>query len=261
MEDLAWSHCWSEPNRVARIWRRFGGDRVLELIEETQNPDEFDIAKGPKKMRFSYTTAPITTPVLPDSTVPPRSKRTSAPPLARNNSSKRLDRNTSLRRRSTLLPSSDPNQRPFDAILNFLPNDIPDKIILKNAILVTTLTRPYFVAASDTLPPPTLRFRSEGAITRSDTRLAAPKGPTRKWSLFRGTTSAARSLSSVNDQSASRPQLRDSRTNSSVSVMSARNVASLLTLRKPASSISCRQHLPNVGVQPIRQFSRMSTRA
>ncbi|KLO09830.1 hypothetical protein SCHPADRAFT_943303 [Schizopora paradoxa] len=225
--------------QVARIWRRFGGDRVQELIEETQNPDEFDITKGPKKMRFSYTTAPITTPVLPDSTVPPRSKTTSTPPLTRDNSSKQLERSSTMRRRSAVLPPSDPNQRPFDAILNFLPSDIPDKIILKNAILVTTLTRPYFVAASETLPPPTLRFRSEGAVTRSDTRLAVPKGPARKWSLFRGTSSiAARSFPFVNDQSAlaasaGRPQMRDSRQTSNASVTSARNVASLLTLRKP----------------------------
>ncbi|KAH9177742.1 hypothetical protein EDB89DRAFT_1902338 [Lactarius sanguifluus] len=46
------------------------------------------------------------------------------------------------------LPSPDSSQRPFDALVNFLPHNISDKSLLKQAILVTTISRPFLVAAT-----------------------------------------------------------------------------------------------------------------
>lgn len=48
----------------------------------------------------------------------------------------------------TKKPSSDPYQRPFDAILNFMHPSLPEKAILKEAILVTTLSHPFLATAS-----------------------------------------------------------------------------------------------------------------
>ncbi|PPR03805.1 hypothetical protein CVT24_007492, partial [Panaeolus cyanescens] len=61
------------------------------------------------------------------------------------------------------LPSSNSNSanagasgyyRPFDAIINFLPGGVPDKALLKNAILVTTLSAQY-------LAPPNLEMEQD----------------------------------------------------------------------------------------------------
>jgi hypothetical protein len=45
------------------------------------------------------------------------------------------------------LPAADPYQRPLDVILNFLPPGLVDRTSLKQSILITTLSRPYLVAA------------------------------------------------------------------------------------------------------------------
>jgi len=45
-----------------------------------------------------------------------------------------------------LLPPIDPSQRPFDAILNYIPHDVAEKHVLKQAILVTSITRPFLAA-------------------------------------------------------------------------------------------------------------------
>ncbi|PFH50630.1 hypothetical protein AMATHDRAFT_3808 [Amanita thiersii Skay4041] len=50
-------------------------------------------------------------------------------------------------------------QRPFDAILNFLPSKVPEKVVLKHAILVTTLSVSFLssntsVHPISALPPP-----------------------------------------------------------------------------------------------------------
>ena len=52
------------------------------------------------------------------------------------------------RRSEDELPSADPSQRPFDALVNYLPSGISDKSLLKHVILVTTITRPFLVAAA-----------------------------------------------------------------------------------------------------------------
>lgn len=116
---------WAE--QVARIWRRHGGLKVQELVEE---------------------------------------------------SVKSLKKPKSAGAGSQSLPPSEPEQRPFDALLNFLPADIPDKAVLKQAILVTTITRPYLVAVTPMFSPDVLASPQDEK-TRS-----------RRWSLFRSSSSA-----------------------------------------------------------------------
>ena len=41
------------------------------------------------------------------------------------------------------LPPVDPSQRPFDAILNYIPHDVAEKHVLKQSILVASITRPF----------------------------------------------------------------------------------------------------------------------
>ena len=40
-------------------------------------------------------------------------------------------------------PPVDPSQRPFDAIINYTPHDVAEKHVLKQTILVTSITRPF----------------------------------------------------------------------------------------------------------------------
>jgi hypothetical protein len=56
------------------------------------------------------------------------------------------------RRTEDLLPPPDPSQRPFDGLVNYLPSGISDKSLLKHVILVTTITRPFLVAAAPPSP-------------------------------------------------------------------------------------------------------------
>lgn len=41
------------------------------------------------------------------------------------------------------LPPVDPSQRPFDAILNYISHDVAEKHVLKQSILVASITRPF----------------------------------------------------------------------------------------------------------------------
>lgn len=41
------------------------------------------------------------------------------------------------------VPPVDPSQRPFDAIINYTPHDVAEKHVLKQTILVTSITRPF----------------------------------------------------------------------------------------------------------------------
>lgn len=90
------------------------------------------------------------------------------------------------RRRSRAPPSScPPADRAFDAIINFLPGSLPDKALLKHAILVSTLTSSFFAAPPAPLSPPTsysnskspkkrLSIFSNLSFTSSDAHFANP---------------------------------------------------------------------------------------
>jgi hypothetical protein len=138
---------WAE--RVARVWRKVGGIGVRELAESDQDgfgaltpPPKFlglgKLSKSnpPSPISSSYTTSHIDSAASSTSLGSFFKKR--AP------------------RSERALPSADPSQRPFDALVNFLPSNISEKSLLKQAILVTTISRPFLVAAtSPSFPSPT----------------------------------------------------------------------------------------------------------
>lgn len=85
----------------------------------------------------------------------------------------------------------DPTQRPFDAIVNFLPHDLPEKAMLKHAILVTTISRPFLVAAvpasiAASLSSPTLLGSPiPGANPTGGSGQSTPKGTERRKSVLK----------------------------------------------------------------------------
>ena len=79
------------------------------------------------------------------------------------------------RRGSGTLPPPDPSQRPFDVLINFMPAKVPDKALLKNSILVTTISRPFLTSTvhPTPLPPsppahPTMRSRTTSSSSSSN---------------------------------------------------------------------------------------------
>lgn len=134
---------WAE--RVARVWRKHGGVGAVELSE---NDDGHAYVPPPALFRFAGGSQ--STPVSPRasaSRLPSYASTTSDSSPARPRSSTVLLAGLN-RSRKSLLPSVDPTQRPFDAIVNFLPKHTSDKALLKQAILVTTISRPFLMAAS-----------------------------------------------------------------------------------------------------------------
>ena len=135
---------WAE--RVARTWRRHGGSGVVELSEECDINGTGDL-KPPSVFRFgSHSTPPSpggsTTHLTGESFAPlsrPSSRETSRP-LS-------IASMLLLNKGSVSLPPPDASQRPFDILVNFLPKKISDKALLKNAILVTTISRPFLKAS------------------------------------------------------------------------------------------------------------------
>lgn len=129
---------WAE--RVARVWRKHGGFGALILNE---NEDGKERLPPPSFLSFKGTQSTPSSPrssaslLLPDSP-PTRPRSVSARFLPRS--------------RASMMPTVDPSQRPFDHLLNFLPRNTPDKALLKHAILVTTISRPFLVASLPLLP-------------------------------------------------------------------------------------------------------------
>ncbi|KAI0701378.1 hypothetical protein BC835DRAFT_1411519 [Cytidiella melzeri] len=141
---------WAE--RVARLWRKYGGYGVAELSEggdgqEHLPPPNFWKPKGSRSVPPSPTTSTNNLPSFRYSTsssfLTPDGERPAQRP--RSFSSKLL------RKGPPSLPAVDPSQRPFDALINFLPNDVADKSLLKQAILVTTISKPFLIAAPDSV--------------------------------------------------------------------------------------------------------------
>ncbi|CAL1699615.1 unnamed protein product [Somion occarium] len=130
---------WAE--RVARLWRRHGGVGAVELAEEE---DGHEYLTPPTLFGFYGSQS---TPVSPRSSTSTLSTNTNAnlPPSRPRSVSARLL--TVGRTRQSMLPAVDPTQRPFDGLLNFLPGNTSDKALLKQSILVTTISRPFLVAA------------------------------------------------------------------------------------------------------------------
>ena len=132
---------WAE--RVARVWRKDGGTGVRELAESEQ--DGFGALTPPTRFLGLG---------KPSKSNPPSSPVSSTSHVDSAASSSSLGKRTFFKKRSLrserVLPSPDSSQRPFDALVNFLPHDISDTSLLKQAILVTTISRPFLVAATFT---------------------------------------------------------------------------------------------------------------
>ncbi len=166
---------WAE--RVARLWRKYGGYGAAELTEDSDGqeylpPPTFWRFKGSQSVppsprasasnlsspRGSFSSGLLT----PDGNQRPQSRRSSF-------SSRLLNR-----ARQVSLPAVNPSQRPFDALINFLPKDVPDKALLKQAILVTTISRPFLITASFGVGRPTRKSRLS---SRSSTSVYLPPTP------------------------------------------------------------------------------------
>jgi hypothetical protein len=127
---------WAE--RVARIWRNVGGIGMRELAECDEEEDFGVLAPPPNLLRqLSKSNPPSSASSKGDSTV----SSISTIFLSKFHS---LKKHRCPSRQT--LPKPDPSQRPFDALINYLPPGISDKALLKQAILVTTISRPFLVA-------------------------------------------------------------------------------------------------------------------
>ncbi|KAF7971500.1 hypothetical protein HWV62_20968 [Athelia sp. TMB] len=149
--------------RIARVWRKAGGTGVEE-VREADAGGAPDTPLAPPQARFA-------------------SAYGSAPPSASSSTDNISVASSASRRRSFLslpksaraaLPPVDAAQRPFDALLNFLPARAPDKATLKQMILVTTISRPFLTSAAG----------AGGGGSRSSSRLSVD-GESRRWSLAR----------------------------------------------------------------------------
>jgi hypothetical protein len=141
---------WAE--RVARMWRRLGGIGVEELAE----CDE---------VGFGALTPPDLVNRVRDESDPSPVSSTSRPvSLSSATSTTSLDKLRSwikrLRHPEHRTPAVDPSQRPFDALVNYLPSNVSDKSLLKISILVTTVSRPFLVAVTPPSPRPQGQTRS-----------------------------------------------------------------------------------------------------
>ncbi|KAJ8464072.1 hypothetical protein ONZ51_g9834 [Trametes cubensis] len=158
---------WAE--RIARAWRKHGGTGVLELSEELDIDAELT---PPSVLRFNGSQSTPTSPGSSSTQLSSDSLAPSRPPsLFRPHSSSSgtfLSRST--RQASQSLPKPDPSQRPFDALINFLPDHVSDKALLKNSILVTTISRPFLVANGPA--PPAMRSRTASS---SSSRFQRPQ--------------------------------------------------------------------------------------
>ena len=178
---------WAE--QVARLWRRDPVPHIQELIEEISYAESSETILTTGRVRYSVAPGSLTTPSSPFSS----QDRLSNYFLS---SDRQLAKHT-RKKGSISLPRADPDQRPFDAILNIVPSDLSDKAILKHTILSTTLSRPYLVAASPSPSSKSLastRFRSDSVVLRASAKV--PPSATWRWSLFRRSTSASNSIPS-----------------------------------------------------------------
>ncbi|KAI0828671.1 hypothetical protein BC628DRAFT_1316388 [Trametes gibbosa] len=159
---------WAE--RIARTWRKHGGAGVLELSEELDIHGEL---APPNVLRFSGSQS---TPASPGSSSTQLSSESlpSRPSSLFRPLSSASGRVARSRQTSQSLPRPDPSQRPFDALINFLPDHVSDKALLKNSILVTTISRPFLVSNGPSAPTARPRTGSTSS-TSSTSRFPRPQ--------------------------------------------------------------------------------------
>ena len=170
---------WAE--RVSRTWRKHGGGGVVELTEDAAGQGEL---APPSMSRFGSQSTP-TSPGSSSTFLSTETGSSSRPPSRPSS----IAGSFFTRRAHGSLPPPDPSQRPFDILLNFMPQKVSDKALLKNSILVTTISRP-FLTSSVHPSAPTIRSRTAsssstrlrpqsifGAFSRSSTSVYMPPTP------------------------------------------------------------------------------------
>ncbi|KAL5522585.1 hypothetical protein ACEPAG_8602 [Sanghuangporus baumii] len=173
--------------QVARLWRRSGGPKKQELMEEV-SPASESVPLGQSYGRLRYSIA---------GDAQPNQMAASSVTSIAPSTSKRTRRLSLFKRQSSLPLMPDPSSaKPFDALLHFLPADVPDKARLKAMILVTTLTRPYLAV------PPT-RARSTRFYSESSSKLSSSSKSGKRWSFFRSTSNVTSPLNSSSTLSVS----------------------------------------------------------
>ncbi|KAF9652639.1 hypothetical protein BDM02DRAFT_3126119 [Thelephora ganbajun] len=125
---------WAE--RVARVWRSPGSDSADVISYEETTKDVPAPAPGSFSRNSSSTSGSVES----------LSDRSSKSRRGLATFSKRYLPTGGIMsgfRSSSSLPPIDPLQRPFDAILNYISHDVAEKHVLKQTILVTSITRAF----------------------------------------------------------------------------------------------------------------------
>ncbi|KAI0697490.1 hypothetical protein C8T65DRAFT_743154 [Cerioporus squamosus] len=174
---------WAE--RVARTWRKHGGGGVLELSEEADLHSELI---PPSMSRFGSQSTP-TSPGSSSTHLSSAHLSTESTPSRPSSRPSSMVGSFLTRRGSGTLPPPDPSQRPFDVLINFMPDKASEKALLKNSILVTTISRPFLTSTVHPVPP-TMRSRTAssssnrlrpqsifGAFSRSSSSVYMPPTP------------------------------------------------------------------------------------
>ncbi|VDB88742.1 unnamed protein product [Peniophora sp. CBMAI 1063] len=150
---------WAE--RVARSWRKRGGIGVRTIDEHDLGalaPPPALRSRASSSASSSSTRRPTMKEKARESASMPTSPHASTVNLHSTSSSAsfRMMRKNAER----ALPPADPTQRPFDALIHCIAPGASDTAMLKQAILVTTVSRPFLVAAA---PPMPATMRSQSA--------------------------------------------------------------------------------------------------
>jgi hypothetical protein len=148
---------WAE--RVARVWRASssGISDVVCYDEATKD------LPGPGFASRSFVNIPLA-PVESISRRPSESRK-GLPFIGRRRRSSSVSGVLS----TGSLPPIDPSQRPFDAVLNYISRDVVEKHVLKQTILVTSITRPFL---APTLSP----YHKLSGVKRSLSRSSSRRG-------------------------------------------------------------------------------------
>ncbi|EJD40143.1 hypothetical protein AURDEDRAFT_146439 [Auricularia subglabra TFB-10046 SS5] len=222
---------WAE--RVARIWRAQGPNEPRSIQERTEESDQLlqslnVPALAAKTSASSLSSAWLTPPSLNGHASPGSSPRnsfvyndspngsSSSLPVPPTSFSGGSGKTKQRRPSSRLLPHADPTKRPFDALINFMPppNDIGPKGMLKQAIMVTTLSRPFLCLPQTSRPQRSTKFDDRTlpvSRRRSGSTPGSPAGDHRRWSTLNpatGSSSSAASSPSLNSgtQTPGRPR-------------------------------------------------------
>ncbi|KAH8087135.1 hypothetical protein BXZ70DRAFT_540857 [Cristinia sonorae] len=134
---------WAE--RVGKLWRSHGGSGIAVLEEGDDGRDYLFHISSSRLFSISRST-----PASPKSSTsmlaaPQYSDATHSKTIPGRQRSSRIFGQRSPR---PSLPQVDSAQRPIDAIVNFLPKNTSEKAMLKQAVLVTTISRPFIMSVT-----------------------------------------------------------------------------------------------------------------